>query len=91
MSTIVHHLPTKLGAVKKLLGGAEQHPQDVKDAGLMGEKIISKKIRGGRKMISGGPETIIELKSNCQVTCRKSLSGTGTEKARRAEQKDLPD
>lgn len=46
MSTIVHHLPTKLGAVKKLLGGAEKHPQDVKDAGLMGEQIISKKIIG---------------------------------------------
>lgn len=47
MSTIVHHLPTKLGAVKKLLGSAKRHPQDVKDAGLMGEQIISKKIRGG--------------------------------------------
>lgn len=47
MSKLVHHLPTNLGAIKRLLGGAEQHPQEVKDAGLIGEQIISKKIRGG--------------------------------------------
>lgn len=59
MSKLAHHLPTKLGAIKRLLAGA-----DVKDAGLMGEQIISKKIRGGGTMISGGPQATIELKSN---------------------------